>query len=104
MVLTLRVRACTKCEEYIVIHPNNPISQIFVNTFEEFHKGHPLITIDLNEVKENMINISSSILEFIENSDKKLLPRTSIRGQIQKVGKGKFLSVMSYTIKSQKSS
>lgn len=52
MVLTLRVRACTKCEEYVVIHPNNPVNQIIVNNFEEFHKDHPLITIDLNEVKE----------------------------------------------------
>ncbi len=52
MVLTLRVRACTKCEEYVVIHPNNPVSQIFGSNFEEFHKDHPLITIDLNEVKE----------------------------------------------------
>ena len=83
MVLTLRVRACIKCEGYVVIHPNNPVSQTIVNKFEEFHKDHPLITIDLNEVKENMINISSSILEFSENSDKRLLPRTSIRGQIQ---------------------
>jgi len=33
MVLTLRVRACTKCEKYVVIHPDNPVSQIIVNNY-----------------------------------------------------------------------
>ena len=34
-----------------MFHPNDPISQKVVRNFEEFHKGHTLITIDLNEVR-----------------------------------------------------
>ncbi|MFX1420555.1 MAG: hypothetical protein ACFE9N_16785 [Promethearchaeota archaeon] len=51
-MLKLRARACIKCKEYVAIHPNNPINQTIVNKFDEYHKSHPLITIDLLEVKE----------------------------------------------------
>ncbi len=66
----LRARACTKCEEYVVIHPNNPISQTIVSNFEKFHKGHPLITIDLNEVKEKYDNYIPIVIELNEGKIK----------------------------------
>ena len=48
----LRARACIKCKEYIVIHPNNPINQTQINIFEKSHHLHTLITVNLDEVKE----------------------------------------------------
>lgn len=50
-MLTTRVRACVKCREYIIIHPNNPVSQVHVKKFDLIHTAHTLVTLDINEVK-----------------------------------------------------
>ena len=47
----VRCRACIKCKSYLVIHPNNPINQVALKTFERKHSGHTIMTVDLNEVK-----------------------------------------------------
>ena len=51
-VSILRARACIKCKEYIVVHPNNPINQTQINIFEKSHHLHTLITVNLDEVKD----------------------------------------------------
>jgi len=48
----MRARACIKCREYIVIHPNNPLNQTEINMFEKNHHQHTLITVNLNEIRE----------------------------------------------------
>ena len=50
-MLTIRVRACVKCQEYIIIYPNNPINQVHIRKFEKNHTGHTLVTLDITEVK-----------------------------------------------------
>lgn len=50
---TIRVRACIKCKEYVVIHPNNPINQNQIAIFEKNHRQHTLVTVDLDEVKDS---------------------------------------------------
>jgi hypothetical protein len=52
-VSVVRARACIKCKEYIVIHPNNPINQTQINVFEKSHHLHTLITVNLDEVKDS---------------------------------------------------
>lgn len=47
----MRARACIKCKEYIVIHPDNPINQLDIKKFEKRHVGHTIMTVDLNEIK-----------------------------------------------------
>ena len=49
--MSLRVRACIKCRQYIVIHPDNPVNQVDIKKFERKHTGHTIMTSDLNEVK-----------------------------------------------------
>ncbi len=49
--MSVRVRACIRCKEYIVIHPNNPINQVEIKKFEKIHLGHTIMTTDLNEIK-----------------------------------------------------
>ncbi len=44
-------RACIKCREYVIVEPNNPKNQEGIKIFEEKHKGHTLITLELDEVK-----------------------------------------------------
>jgi len=48
----MRARACIKCKEYVIIHPNNPLNQNKVNIFERKHHLHTLITVNLNEIKD----------------------------------------------------
>ncbi len=55
----IRARACIKCREYVIIHPNNPENQNFIKLFEVNHKGHTLITLDLDEVKDQYKNFES---------------------------------------------
>ena len=48
----MRVRACIKCKEYMAIHPNNPLNQNKIREFERRHHLHTLITVNLDEVKD----------------------------------------------------
>ncbi len=47
----MRARACIKCREYVVIHPNNPVNQLEIKKFEKIHLGHTIMTVDLSEIK-----------------------------------------------------
>ncbi|MHA1642757.1 MAG: hypothetical protein ACTSUX_01040 [Promethearchaeota archaeon] len=49
----MRARACIKCKEYVVIHPDNPLNQNRINLFEQKHHQHTLITVDLDEIKDS---------------------------------------------------
>ena len=57
--MSLRVRACIKCRQYIVIHPDNPVNQVDIKKFERKHTGHTVMTSDINEVK-GVYTISSN--------------------------------------------
>lgn len=48
----MRARACLKCKEYVLIHPNNPVNQNLIKEFELTHTRHNLITVALEEIKE----------------------------------------------------
>ena len=50
--MSVRVRACIRCKEYIVIHPSNHINQVEIKKFEKVHLSHTIMTVDLNEVKD----------------------------------------------------
>ncbi|MHA1535631.1 MAG: hypothetical protein ACTSP8_12970, partial [Promethearchaeota archaeon] len=51
-VLKIGARACIKCREYVLIYPNNPENQNLIKVFEVNHKGHNLITLAIDEVKD----------------------------------------------------
>jgi hypothetical protein len=48
----MRARACIKCKEYVIIHPNNPLNQNKIENFERRHHLHTLIIVDLEEIKD----------------------------------------------------
>jgi hypothetical protein len=48
----MRARACIKCKEYMVIHANNPLNQNKMEFFERKHHLHTLITVNLDEIKD----------------------------------------------------
>jgi len=48
----MRARACIKCKEYVVIHANNPQNQTKIDYFERKHHLHTLITVDIDEIKD----------------------------------------------------
>ena len=48
----MRARACIKCKEYVVIHPNNPLNQSKIDLFERKHHLHTLITVAIDEIKD----------------------------------------------------
>jgi len=49
----IRCKVCFKCEVFIIIHSNNPASQIKLNLFEKLHSGHPIQTVNFCEVDKN---------------------------------------------------
>ena len=60
----MRARACIKCKEYVIIHPNNPLNQNKIENFERRHHLHTLITVDLEEIKDQyQIIINNGINE-----------------------------------------
>ena len=48
----MRARACIKCKEYMIIHANNPLNQNKIGNFEREHHLHTLITVNLEEIKD----------------------------------------------------
>ena len=48
----MRARACIRCKEYMVIHANNPLNQNKIENFERKHHQHTLITVNLDEIKD----------------------------------------------------
>jgi hypothetical protein len=48
----MRARACIKCKEYVVIHANDPQNQIKIDLFERKHHLHTLITVAIDEIKD----------------------------------------------------
>lgn len=51
-MLRIRARACISCQEYIIISPDDPKNQELIKIFDQNHRGHPLVILDLNEVKD----------------------------------------------------
>lgn len=47
----IRARACLRCKQYVVIHPENPINQLSIKKFEKKHLYHSLMTVGLYEIK-----------------------------------------------------
>lgn len=47
----MRARACIRCREYILLHPEVP-NQMLERVFEKNHRGHNLVTLELDEVKD----------------------------------------------------
>ena len=52
----IRARACTRCREYVIIHAENPQNQNLIRNFEGTHRGHTVVTLDLDEVKGSYQN------------------------------------------------
>jgi FAD synthase len=48
--LKIKVRACLKCKECVVIHQENHKNNILLKEFEGVHRGHSLITTTKNEI------------------------------------------------------
>lgn len=47
----MRARACINCKEYVIIHPNNPVSQNLVKNFELTHSRHNLMIVNFDEIR-----------------------------------------------------
>lgn len=50
-------RACIKCRVFVIIEPNDAENQVTIKLFEEIHKGHNLVTLDLEEVINQYIEL-----------------------------------------------
>ena len=57
----VRARACIKCREYVVIHPDNPINQANIKKFERHHTAHTIVTVDINEIKGTYSSFSNNV-------------------------------------------
>ncbi|MFX1393810.1 MAG: hypothetical protein ACFFAH_09575 [Promethearchaeota archaeon] len=57
----MRARACIKCREYVSIHPSDVKNQELIRVFEGKHRGHTLITLDLDEVKGSYSNFAAEV-------------------------------------------
>ena len=65
--MSTNVQIFSNCREYVIIHPNNPENQNLIRFFEVNHKGHTLITLDLNEVKDQYKTLKDKNCESIRN-------------------------------------
>ena len=63
----MRARACIKCKEYVIIHANNPLNQNIIDNFERIHYLHTLITVDLEEIKDQYQVINNNGSKDVSN-------------------------------------
>ncbi|MFX1257102.1 MAG: hypothetical protein ACFFAN_04540 [Promethearchaeota archaeon] len=59
----MRARACIKCREYVIVRPEDPTNQEIIKVFEGKHRGHTLITLDIDEVKGQYSNFENPQVE-----------------------------------------
>ena len=64
-----RVRACIKCKEYKFIITSNPTNQGNIRNFEKLHRGHSLVTLELNEIKKEYKLVTNQVPDFLGNSN-----------------------------------
>jgi len=69
IALFIIVRACHKCREYVHINPVDPNNQRLIKIFESNHAGHPIVSVNLSEVKDYYENVEKKIMEEL-NSQK----------------------------------
>ena len=55
----MRCRACIRCKQYVIVQLTNPINQELIKTFEKDHRGHNLVTLELDEVKDSYENVEA---------------------------------------------
>ncbi|MHA1729147.1 MAG: hypothetical protein ACTSWY_10495 [Promethearchaeota archaeon] len=60
----MNCKACIKCKEYISLHENNYSSLQRLRKFEKAHLGHPLVTLNINEVRI-FKNVNTEFDQFI---------------------------------------
>ena len=65
----MRAKACIKCKEYIVLHPNNPLSQNKEHLFARAHHMHTLVTVNLDEVKDTYKPFKNGSENHVENGN-----------------------------------
>jgi len=53
----------------VQINPVDPNNQRLINIFESNHKGHPIVSVTLSEVKDYYENVEKKIMEEL-NSQK----------------------------------
>jgi hypothetical protein len=58
-----------RCREYVIIHPENPLNQELIKQFEGQHRGHTVVTLDINEVKGSFKNFQDTKSEESEDSE-----------------------------------
>ncbi|MBY8987862.1 MAG: hypothetical protein KGD61_05360 [Candidatus Lokiarchaeota archaeon] len=61
-MLRIRVRACIKCRESAIFYPNYPGNQNLIRVYEINHKEYTLITLDIDEVKDQNKNFKGQEL------------------------------------------
>lgn len=68
-MIFIRARACIKCKKYVPIHPGNQENRILVNQFEGEHRGHTVVTLELEEIKGEYANAASEPKEGIPSME-----------------------------------
>jgi len=60
----MRARACIRCKEYVLVHPEDPKNLGEIKQFEITHDKHGLVTLELNEIAENYKKTSQETPEI----------------------------------------
>ena len=60
----MRARACIRCKEYVLVHPEDPKNLGEIKQFETKHDKHTLVTLDLGEISQEYTKISQEAPEI----------------------------------------
>lgn len=55
----VRVKACTGCRKYIIIRAESVENRERLKEFEDTHRGHTLVSVELSEVQGKYENVGS---------------------------------------------
>jgi len=54
----MMAKACLKCKEYVSIIPHDVENQRLIEIFDKNHKGHTLVVINFEEIRESFKRMS----------------------------------------------
>ena len=60
----MRARACIRCKEYVLVHPEDPMNLGEIKEFEMMHEKHGLVTLDLEEIAQEYKKIAQKAPEI----------------------------------------
>lgn len=61
----VKAKVCWKCKEFIIIHPDNVLSDVLEKKFDRNHPKHPTQIVNMEELDKNYQAINYEVFQNV---------------------------------------